>query len=312
MESSNQLTIHELNEHYVDSCITYLNNVQIERNETSVKDAIISLRHEADKIRAQAVRLDAIIEAKQLELAVHVENLSRHAFNMQALLRETQAPISNEEPTIKLDENSLNDASLLPQKRKRSDSIDSHTSNNKKARKSIRMPDNCGSFLIQKQRGELAPTSWVELAPGFKIQAQSITKPDECHEHLGKICWWHEGNRFLRSTNGFIETIQMTSIFSKNPYKIIEFDPNRGADYSNKFYKPPEFFGGHDLRNFKETISYYSGDDSPRIYPALRVGDNINLTNDLMDISTSDARFAIDLAAQLAGARIALLYDRQL
>lgn len=263
-----------------------LDSAPIKGHETECKAVIDATVTKANTLRALAVRMMIEVHTKQQKFEKHIKTATSDLLKLLP-------------PVLQVE---------LAKKRKAEDDLD-------RPQKKARPDKDVFSFTEQKQRKDLAPRDWYDIAPRVSIQAVKIKNREECHDHLGKICWWPDGDRFLRSTNGFIEVLDPRPMrhASETRYKTREFKEEIYCpdDKKNDFYHPPDVYGGHDHRSFEKQISYHPASE-PTPLDALRVGDSYGLYDDLRCIENQDARFATDLAAHMDGVRLALLYSKRL
>ena len=174
-----------------------------------------------------------------------------------------------------------------------------------------------GSALSQMPINNLAPETLHELAPGVMLPSRSIRTPEECHAHVGMVCWEQASKRFWFSLNGYAISFSMGNVWwapqdLKKPIKTTEFDPEKychPADVRN-YYFPPEIEYNithpcNDQRNFT-TIATYCPMSVEADHPSLRVSDKSNLREDIINAKPQDIRYAADYHSHGLGALIAM------
>lgn len=162
-----------------------------------------------------------------------------------------------------------------------------------------------GSALAQAAVQALVPAVKHEAFPGIWVPSVAIKTPEECHQHLGSLCYHSGSRRFWISMNGIAIPHSLGKILWRpddlhRPFKSSEFDPSKNCppkDYNN-YYFPEEldYQVDHpiaDQRNFPTSMVYCPAGTNTA-YPAIRVGDPENFIKDIALIKDTDARYAAD------------------
>lgn len=171
---------------------------------------------------------------------------------------------------------------------------------------------------ISQTRAFPPPDTRFEVAPNIYLPAVKIKSPENCHDHLGSLCWSESTRDFWTSVNGFAIRWYATEFHSRDtiPTKIIELDPTRPCpdDRKDNFYKPPEIFPeSTDKRHLTNRINFIRPNQKlPHgIYP-LKIGDKNTMFEDLQYLNPSDIRFASDVSASIGILQIILLENNVL
>jgi hypothetical protein len=316
---------------------TKLNGIRVVDNEEFCSDAIENALGSANVFSEAAETIRIVASLKKHELfdciAVKVENAKKlealASRNIRSVKQsQSLSPASSPAASPKIEQswstvvgrNRQSLKSLVESNGSQSSQNNGHSQSPKDTKKSSLSaipPALVGSMLIQAQRRDLAPQTMVEAAPGVSLEAIPIERADQCHLHLGQLCYVASQKQFVVSLNGFVIPIATARIIEpdEHPVKTEEFDPERGRKSPQKadnFYHPPEFGGKPDRRNFIKTLSYVAGSEQPPDnFQSLRLGDRNKLADDLVAISDQDARMFVDYNAMHLACTIALLQHKK-
>jgi hypothetical protein len=318
----------------VSNIVVRLNSVRVEGNEEFCSDAIENALTAANALADAGEPIRTAASIKKRELLVHVDAAMERAKKLEAIASRGNAPRDQQklkaEPVAPVGQSKSTSLAGPDQHRpsveelswstvagkNRPGALIGHTGNPSKT-KSVPAPPRMGSFVVQAQRTDLAPTSNRELAPDVNVPSMDIDRAEQCHDHLGKLCYLNSQKKFVFSLNGLIVPIYATRIIEPGepPVKTEEFDAARGCSPQNvdKFYHPPEHTGKTDHRNFLKSLTYCSGADTPSDrFPVLRLGDRDNLSADMASISDEDARMFVDWTANTLAATLALMQSKKI
>lgn len=141
-----------------------------------------------------------------------------------------------------------------------------------------------------------------EVAPDTFISAITISKKEECHNHLGWWCWCPEDNRFCISINGCIYSGSTTIIHQSNIQPVKFFEHRRSDKVDNwqesDYYVPPEKNPeSRDVRQFTNKMKFVPASRNLEKYEtyAYRLGSKDTLRNDIMSLKPEDFRIFSDL-----------------
>lgn len=141
-----------------------------------------------------------------------------------------------------------------------------------------------------------------EVAPDTFISAITVSKKEECHNHLGWWCWCPDDNRFCISINGNIYSGCTTIIHQSNVQPVKFFEHRRSDRVDNwqesDYYVPPEKNPeSKDVRQFTNKMKFVPASRNLEKYEtyAYRLGSKDTLRNDIMSLKPEDYRIFSDL-----------------
>lgn len=141
-----------------------------------------------------------------------------------------------------------------------------------------------------------------EVAPDTFISAVTISRKEECHNHLGWWCWCPDDNRFCISINGNIYSGCTTIIHQSNVQPVKFFEHRRSDRVDNwqesDYYVPPEKNPeSKDVRQFTNKMKFVPASRNLEKYEtyAYRLGSKDTLRDDIMSLKPEDYRIFSDL-----------------
>lgn len=173
--------------------------------------------------------------------------------------------------------------------------------------KQIQLPkisEKNGWVEVGKKIHKASPSKAVrrEVAPDTFISAITISKKEDCHNHLGWWCWCPEDNRFCISINGCIYSGCTTVIHQSNVQPVKFFEHRRSDRVDNwqesDYYVPPEKNSeSKDVRQFTNKMKFVPASRNLEKYEtyAYRLGSKDTLRNDIMSLKPEDYRIFSDL-----------------